>query len=427
MQGPSAFFKEYRTSLVLGMAHGLNHAYLLFFSPFLIMIGNDLKVDMVAIGGLVSFAFAAYGVGSLPAGTLSDKLGYRRSVVLATAIPALGCLVGVLARGYVGLALAFGLIGLGTSMYHPSGYAFVTRVAKAEIRGTALGVHGVGGNVGMVVAPALTALVAGAAGWRRGFLLWGLIGLAAALVFRALLPEVRARDSGTKRTPNETSPVGEGATGEVDPDGGKAAKPSDAPPDGNAGGLFSMTAVLVLTMLAIQGFFTDGIFTFLPTFLQVDKAMGVLASGLVSAVTYGGGIFGQLLGGVAADRWGRKSSLWVGSSGCLAAFALLPSLCDVFLLGMAVLVLGFCAFILQPAINAMVADVTPSSLRGAAYGVVFLSKYGVGALAPFVGGIMAGSYGPSAFLYLLAGATLCSMLLLSMVKETRSRRQRKWT
>lgn len=423
MQGSSALFKEYRTPLVLGMAHGLNHAYLLFFSPFLIMIGKDLKVDMVAIGGLVSFAFAAYGVGSLPAGTLSDKLGYRRSVVLATAIPALGCLAGVFARGYAGLALAFALIGLGTSIYHPSGYAFVTQVAKAEIRGTALGVHGVGGNVGMVVAPALTALVAGAAGWRRGFLLWGLIGLAAALAFRALLPEASARDLGSNRTLDETDPIGQEATGEVGPGENKVAKPDDAPTNGNA--LFSMTAVLVLAVLAIQGFFTDGIFAFLPTFLQVDKAMGVVASGLVSAVTYGGGVFGQLLGGVAADRWGRKSSLWAGSSGCLAAFALLPSLSHAFLLGGAVLVLGFCAFMLQPAINAMVADVTPTSLRGAAYGVVFLSKYGVGALAPFVGGIIAASYGLSAFLYLLAGVTLCSMLLLSMVKETRSPRLKK--
>jgi len=384
--------KVYRYTTIMSAGHGMTHAYLLFFAPFITSIQKALDVDYVALGALVSFAFIAYGVGSLPAGFISDYVGHKRSAVISLVIPAIGCLVGFFAHSYSMMAVSFVLLGAGTSIYHPVANALVTNFATGEMRGKALGIHGVGGNVGMALAPILTAGVVHFGSWRYAFLLWGIIGLLVALLISRTVPEVISRGAGAQSSQKAGSPRTSLAS------------------------LLTVTAIAVLAILAVQGFFNDGVFAYLPAFLQSEKSLSVAVSGLVAGLNFGAGILGQLAGGYLSDAIGRKATLAWGSVACVITFALLPVVSNGILLMITIAAMGFALFMLQPPINALVADVTPSDVRGASFGIVFSAKYGIGAFAPFVGGIIAANSGYGPFFYLLAASALVGLLLLYFVR-----------
>jgi len=383
----------YRSSSIMGAAHGLNHAYLLFFTPLLKTIQEALGVDWVQLGALVSFAFIAFGLGALPAGIVSDYIGRKKTVIIASLFPAVGGVIGFLAGSYWMMAASFIVLGIGASIYHPAAYALVTGLTDARHRGKALGIHGVGGNIGMALAPVLTAGVVHVGNWRYAFLLWALIGVAVALVVQWGIPEVESEE-----------------TSEED----KSA------PRISIWQLLTATVIAALGILALQGFFNDGVFAYLPTFLQETKSLSIVLSGLVAGVNFGAGILGQMVGGVLSDMYGRKPAILWGSIGCVVTFAGLPLLNNDYALLAGVFVMGFSIFMLQPPINALVADVTPSNVRGTLFGVVFLAKYGIGALAPFVGGVIAATAaGLNGFFYLLAGTAALSIALLVFIPHRR--------
>lgn len=399
----------YRASLIMGSAHGITHAYLLFFTPFLKIIQEALALDWVSLGGLVTIAYAAYGLGALPAGIISDKIGHRRTAVISALVPAAGCVLGFFATSYWAMAAAFILIGLGTSMYHPAANALVTTMAGDSYRGRALGIHGVGGNIGMLLAPVLTAgVVHFWDDWRLAFLLWALIGVGVAFVVSRGVPEVTAKKT------KVAAPAAK--TGAVAPTASKPATAVDLK------ALFTATIFAALGLVALQGFFDDGIFAYLPTFLQDDKGLSVVLSGLVTGLNFGAGVFGQLAGGFLSDAIGRRATVFWGSIGCAVMFAALPFIHGSILLLAGVFVMGFCVFMLQPPLNALVGDVAPAGVRGALFGVIFLAKYGIGAFAPFVGGlIVSSSGGLSAFFYLMAATAAAGLVLLIWVPAHRAK------
>jgi FSR family fosmidomycin resistance protein-like MFS transporter len=385
---PSGGKQVYRYTLIMSAAHGMGHAYLLFFAPFLRTIQEALGLDWVALGGLVSIAYVAYGLGALPAGIISDYIGHRRAAVVAMIVPAVGCGVGFLATSYWMMAAAFVLIGVGTSIYHPAANALVTGLAGEKRRGRALGIHGVGGNVGMLLAPVLTAGVAEVASWRWAFLLWAVIGLGVALLVSRSVPEVKARGKGAAASGPATSLTR----------------------------LLTAGLLAVLAVVALQGFIIDGVFAYLPTFLQESKGLSVVLSGLVAGLNFGAGVLGQLAGGFLSDAIGRRATVFWGTVGCVLTLGALPILGGGPALLAGVFAMGFCLFVLQPPVNALVADVTPKDARGALFGLVFLAKYGVGALAPFVGGLMAASSGNlGTFFYLLAAAAAVSLIFVALI------------
>jgi len=54
--------------------------------------------------------------------------------------------------------------------------------------------------------------------------------------------------------------------------------------------------------------------------------------------------------------------------------------------------LGIVYFLNQPVSNALLADLTPSSHRGLGYGISFFLSFGIGGIAPAIGGWIADHY-----------------------------------
>lgn len=375
---------------VLSITHGVNHGFLLFFTPMLTLLIKDLNLTLASVGGLVTIAYIAFGIGALPAGIISDYCGRKLTIFLSVVIPSAGAILASFGNSYWIIAVAFILIGIGSSFYHPASYAMISDLSAKNTRGKAFGIHGVGGNIGSAVSPAFAGIIAALWSWRLGFIAWGIVGLIDALFIYRILPEIKHEANKDKKSKQKSSMAQ----------------------------FFTATILIVLLILAIQGFVNDGVFSFLPTFLQEQFALGVAASGIIAGVNYGGGILGQLLGGYLSDKYSRLVVLLWATVGCTASLLLLPAISGAALMVVVVFIMGFSMFMLQPAINALVADVTPAEILGTSFGIVFIAKYGLGSLAPLVGGL-AGQYSSLAFFfYIMAGIMAVTIFLVMYLITT---------
>jgi MFS family permease len=128
--------------------------------------------------------FVIYGLGSLPMGWIAERLG--RPVLLLAFF--LGTGAGFVAAGFATgpwtLAAALFVSGAFSAIYHPIGTAMLVDAAGDRV-GASVGVNGVFGNLGVALAPVVTAAVAAWFGWRWAFLLPGLLCSGCGLLYWA--------------------------------------------------------------------------------------------------------------------------------------------------------------------------------------------------------------------------------------------------
>jgi MFS family permease len=175
-----------RTVAFVNLAHALDHFVLLIFPTAVIAIAAERGLSYGELIGLSTGAFVAFGLFSLPAGWLADRIGRRN--LLATFF--LGCGGACLGLAAATTPLTFALwllvLGVFSSIYHPVGTAML--VTHARRLGRALGINGVWGNLGAASASGVTALLAVAFGWRASFVIPGLVCITAGAAFLWLVP-----------------------------------------------------------------------------------------------------------------------------------------------------------------------------------------------------------------------------------------------
>ncbi len=129
--------------------------------------------------------FVLYGLGSLPMGWFAARFG-RKAMMAGFFLGTGGAMMlAGLADRPLTLGLALALMGAFSAIYHPIGTAMLVEAAAAAPGGKvgrAVGINGAFGNMGVALAPVVTALVAARLGWHWAFVLPGalsvLVGLA---------------------------------------------------------------------------------------------------------------------------------------------------------------------------------------------------------------------------------------------------------
>jgi predicted MFS family arabinose efflux permease len=363
---------------------------MLFFTPLLAPIAESMGVSFARLGALVSVALVSYSLAALPAGLLADRLGWRVMILLSMALPSLGCLVVSAGAFYPLLATGFMVLGLGAGLYHPSSFAMLSTVSSGDDRGRCLGIHGAGGNIGMMLAPFMTAAVATWTGWRGAFLFWGLLGLGLTLL---ALPTLRT---------------------------GRAMVAKTLPRDGRR----PVLSAMLLWTLVLSGFYgalNNAASNYLPAYLQTDVGQVLLLSGVFTAFMFGCGIAGQVLGGYWTDRFGLASALYGGMASVMLGVVALPFFRWPPLILLSLLMLGLGLFVLQPVMAVMVAEHAGHTTVGLCYGLFFSIQYVAGAAAVFLSGFLADSAGLSAVFMVLGGVALVALGLSVAAEKGRSR------
>jgi len=173
--------------LLLNVAHGVDHMFLLIFATAVVAIAAEFgQASWQDLMPYTIGAFVLFGLGSLPAGRLGDLWGRRAMMLVFFFGMGASALLAALTQNAWQLAAALTLLGAFASIYHPVGIPML--VQQADRPGFAIGVNGLAGNLGIAFAALITGFLVKWIGWRAAFVVPGLFALAGGVVFALLCP-----------------------------------------------------------------------------------------------------------------------------------------------------------------------------------------------------------------------------------------------
>ncbi len=412
---------ERRLITYTAFAHALVHVIELTYPALLTRIAEDFGLRAVILGTIASVFAWAFGASAIPAGFLTDRLGSRRVLLYAFVGAAVSLvLVGISPNEWF-LAATLALLGFCIGLYHPAGLSLMAQGVRQ--RGLALGFHGVAGNLGQALAPALAIGLAVAVDWRLAFfVLAGAAAVMAVVLSITTLPlkgeaeVLPAEDEAPGRLAQVlgASAASRGVTAQFVESGSQAAGP-------RSGRRFLIPLLLVYAAFVLSGIVYRGVITFLPQHLEqlVDKDLG----GAFVTVALLMGAVGQLAGGALSQRV-RLERL----APMLAVLAV-PALVLTGVVSGALLVVIASVFIFfyfanQPVFTGLIADYAPPGAMGRSYGVSFFAGFGLGGTGGVIAGVFVDRWDTqAAFLGLSAfmAVTLLLSIVIWLMSERRSR------
>ena len=175
-------------SLLLNVAHGFDHMFLLIFATAVASIATDFGYaqweDLMPYG---VGAFALFGLGSLPAGRLGDLWGRRAMMIIFFLGIGAAAVITAMAQNAWQLAAGLTLIGAFAAIYHPVGIPML--VQNVPNPGAVIGINGLAGNLGIAVAALVTGFLVKWIGWRAAFAVPGAIAIGCGIVFAMVCPQ----------------------------------------------------------------------------------------------------------------------------------------------------------------------------------------------------------------------------------------------
>jgi MFS family permease len=139
------------------------------------------------------------------------------------------------------------------------------------------------------------------------------------------------------------------------------------------------------TLVNRSGGFVGPLLTF---YLTGDRKLSLGTAGLVVALFGGGGSLAALVGGVLADRVGRKTTMLISMIGGGVLMASLGFQRDVTAIAVNTFLLGFVGELYRPAVMAFVGDVVPAKDRLRAFGYLYWVINLSFAFASVMGGLL---------------------------------------
>jgi MFS transporter, ACS family, aldohexuronate transporter len=264
------------------------------------LIRADLGLTLAQAGSFLSAYYIGPSLVSLPAGTLADRWGVKRMLVLGQLVIAAGLLAASLATSYAAFTLLLVAAGFGYGMLNPTSTKAVMGWAPAAHRATLVGLKQVGLPLGGMLGAALMPALALGLGWRVA-----LVASAALIAAGAVASLVAYRDPPGAGLP----PAAPGARGAV------------------ASVLTSRDLWLLAIATAVFAAMQTVWMSYLVLYLQGTVGLSLLAASRLLALAQLGGMTGRVLFGMLSDRLfaGRRRLplvlAGVSSAACTLAIA----------------------------------------------------------------------------------------------------------
>ncbi len=349
------------------------------FPPLFETIQLEYSVSTAAVGFTYSVLLFGYACMQFPGGYLSDRFNEWLVIVAGTAVFCVGSLLVFLSSPFWSLALAMGLIGVGTGVHKTAAINLLSRLYP-DRTGLSIGVMDSVGILGGVLAPVVVVFVLDVA------VSWRLIFLSGAVVCLVLLYESikssRRANGGSLRS-------------EIDA--------SRTTPWRSYLGIFRHYHFAAFVVVSTTFTFVwTGITAFYPLYLSTVGTLSAGTAGLLYGLLFALSL-SQTATGALSDRYDSIRLVFVLFSlmalsivAVLAASSLVAFVIATVLLG-----IGFHGF--RPVRDAYLMQLIPSDLGGGVLGLVRTAMLLVGAAAPTILGVTADTLGLGfAFLLLLA-------------------------
>ncbi|HIF5508211.1 TPA: MFS transporter [Pasteurella multocida] len=364
---------------------------LLILGFMLSAISADLALTPAQSGSLVTWTLIGAVAGGIIFGALSDKYGRVRVLTWTIVLFAVFTGLCAFAQGYWDLLIYRTIAGIGLGGEFGIGMALAAEAWPARHRAKASSYVALGWQVGVLGAALLTPLLLPHIGW-RGMFLVGIFPAFVAWYLRAKLhePEIFVK----KQTVLERQ-----KTSRLEPF--RLLIKDKATAKISAG-------IVVLT--SVQNFGYYGIMIWMPNFLSKQLGFSLTKSGVWTAVTICGMMFGIWLFGQLADRIGRKPSFLLFQFGAVISIFTYSQMSDPTYMLFAGAVLGMFVNGMMGGYGALMSEAYPTQARATAQNVLFNLGRAVGGFGPIVVGALVSTYS-----FQLAIAFLASIYIIDMI------------
>lgn len=374
------------------LAHFCHHFTAAIFQPLTPLIRDEFSLNYQKMGWIMSATNIAYGASHLPAGWLSDRLGPRIMILLGISGVALFAILAGLAPGYIILAVFLVMSGIMGGGYHPAASPLVAASVDKKYRGSALGLHQIGGTASFFLTPLIAAAVFQVLSWRGTIISMAIPAFIIGIMLFVLL---------TRRGyASQNAPV----TAEQHPETGE--------PSGSVRRLIPFIALGVMLQVLIFG-----AISYTALFAVDNLGASEETGAFLFSLFHFAGLWAGPVGGYLSDRIGTVPIMLTVSLIAGPTLHFLGTASLGWSIWAVLLILGICMYIAMPVTEFHIIAHSPPHRRATVLGIYyFLSRGGIG-LSTLVLGTLADSYGFATIFSFVGGimlgvAIICALLIL---------------
>ena len=380
----------------LSAGHGIFHWFSQSFFVMLPEVVATFGLNGLQVGAISATREVISGVIALPGGVVTDMVRRHWGLVLAGCMGLFG--VGWLIMGispvYPVLLVGMAAVAAAAAMWHlPAAAALSQRFT--DRRGSALSIHGVGGNIGDVLGPALTGVLLLTLSWRGVLSIYAVVPMLLVLIVYWAFRDI-------------------GRTGSID-----AAPPRFREQMSDTRESFKDHPRLwgIMAVAGLRGMANVAFLPFLALYLGLDDELGLgnAALGLHIALLVGVGVVAAPVVGYISDRAGRKLVLIPGMLALCALTALLVPFGEGAGLIVILALLGVFFFSDQPILTAAALDVVGDKVAASTLGVFSFSRFVLAAASPLIAGELFDEVGIESTFFFVAGIYLLATVILIAV------------
>jgi FSR family fosmidomycin resistance protein-like MFS transporter len=378
---PAAEAATFAILVALSFSHLLNDMMQSLLPAIYPLLKTKFALDFGQVG-LITFTFQVTASLLQPVvGLYTDKRPMPFSLAVGMGFTLVGLLLLAGAGSFAMLLLAAGMVGLGSSVFHPES-SRVARMASGGRHGMAQSFFQVGGNAGSAIGPLLAAFVVvphgqGSVAW---FALFALLGMVVLLNvgrwYRAARQRIAARPRAAAHAASTLSHR-----------------------------RVTASIIILLVLIFSKYFYMASLNTYYTFYLIHKFGVSVQTAQILLFVFLGAVAAGTFAGGPIGDRIGRKYVIWGSILGVLPFTLALPHANLAWTVVFSVLI----GLILASAFSAILVyaqELLPGKV-GTVSGMFFGFAFGMGGLGAALLGVLADHtsidfvYGVCAFLPLL--------------------------
>lgn len=388
---------------LLWVAFLLNQADRQVFNVVLPLIREDLGLSDVAVGSIATIFNLFYALLVPIGGLVGDRLSRKWIVTASVLFWSVATMFTGLCNGFLMLVLLRSVAtGGGEAFFGPANYSLLAQYHD-KTRAFAMSVHQTAYYIGIIISGYAAGYVGQMWGWRSAFYIFGAVG-----VVHGIVMAVRLKD---RKEPSAEAAVAAGAAAE-------APKPKLT--EGFRIVFTTPTALMLTVCFAGLIFVLTGYLTWMPTYLYERFDMDLASAGFHSMFyTHLFAFFGVLLAGRLSDKLGGLHPAWrmaMQGLGLLAAvpfIVLMGHSAALWAIYIGLAGFGFARAFFDANTYTVLYDVVPPRYHSSASGVMIMTGFAVGALAPVVLGAVKQAAGLSFGITMLAAVwLLCGVAML---------------
>lgn len=354
-------------AVVLGIAgsHLLNDALQSLIPAIYPLVKREFHLSFTEVG-LIAFTFQLCASLLQPfVGSFTDQRPQPFSLAAGMSVTLGGLVLLSFAPTFAILLVAVGMIGVGSSIFHPEAARVAYIAASVERRGLAQSIFQVGGRSGAALGPLLAALIVVRVGLSHIWWFGVLALLAIALLIQVgrwyrrnvylVKSKVREMPGGEHRTLSHRQ--------------------------------VQLAVVILLILIFSKYFYLASMSSYLTFYLIHRFHVSIRDSQLYLFAFLASSACGTMLGGPLGDHFGRKYVIWFSILGSAPFTLLLPHM-NLFWTGVMIVLIGLVLSSAFPAILVYAQELLPGRL-GMISGLFYGFAFGMGGIGSALLGILA--------------------------------------